>query len=485
MKKIQILIVEDELVIADDIKNSLENIGYRVSAVVDSGQEAINKVAELKPDLVLMDIMLRGGMDGIEASNHIRSLHGTPVIYLTSYADEEMLERAKVTEPFGYIIKPFVENELRTNIEMALYKHKIENELRNAKEKAEEATKLKDKFVSLVSHDLRSPIASVLGFAKLALKDEKHILHPDHKETFDCIIGCTSRTLTMIEELLQISRLQSGDIKLDPMFIDGHNSVAVASEEMSYLAKEKGIELKNEVPQGTRLYADLTLFGQVLINLVSNAVKFCRKGDVVTFFVPPGRKTTIAIKDTGMGMSESILKNLFKHEVKTTTVGAMGEKGTGLGMPLSHDIMKAHGGRLTAESTIGKGSVFYAELPPQKPHVLLVDDEEDFRFILKKLLRDNDLEILEAKNGEKALELLHAHDVHLIITDLIMPTMDGFELIKLIKQNKKTKSIPIIALTSDQDKETRERVMQMGGNDFVFKPLIAEDFIPRVERYLI
>lgn len=130
MAKAQILIVEDEGVVAMEIEARLKSLGYAVSAVASSGEEAIEKTAETRPDLVLMDIKLRGDMDGVEAAEQIRARFDIPVIYLTAHADNDTLRRAKVTEPFGYIIKPFEERELYTNIEIALYKHNLEKELK-------------------------------------------------------------------------------------------------------------------------------------------------------------------------------------------------------------------------------------------------------------------------------------------------------------------------------------------------------------------
>ncbi len=128
MAKSKIMIVEDEWITADDIKTSLQSLGYTVTSMVSSGEEAIQKAEEDRPDLVLMDIVLKGEMDGIEAANQIRSLFNIPIVYLTAYADEKVLERAKITEPFGYIVKPFINEDLKITIEIALYKHKAEKE---------------------------------------------------------------------------------------------------------------------------------------------------------------------------------------------------------------------------------------------------------------------------------------------------------------------------------------------------------------------
>ena len=134
MEKIKILVVEDESIIAEDIRRSLENLGYSVPSVVSSGETAINKAKEERPDLVLMDIMLKGKMDGIEAAGKIRSEFNIPIVYLTAYGDDNILARAKITEPFGYLIKPFKDRELKINIEIALYKYRMEGKLKESKE---------------------------------------------------------------------------------------------------------------------------------------------------------------------------------------------------------------------------------------------------------------------------------------------------------------------------------------------------------------
>jgi len=128
-----ILVVEDEVIVAEDIKNSLKNLGYD-PMVVHSGKEALRKAEEFRPDLVLMDIVLDGEMDGVETANIIRSKYGIPVVYLTAYSDDATVERAKITEPYGYIIKPFRERELHINIEIALYKHRMEKMLKESRE---------------------------------------------------------------------------------------------------------------------------------------------------------------------------------------------------------------------------------------------------------------------------------------------------------------------------------------------------------------
>ena len=153
MTKAQILIVEDDRIVAEDIQSSLQNLGYTVSAIAPSGAEALVRVKEGNPDLVLMDIVLKGKMNGIEAADQIRSQFDIPVVYLTAYADEELLDQARITEPFGYILKPFEERELNTVIEIALYKHKMEKRLREGEKQWKSITENSPDYIMTLDPD--------------------------------------------------------------------------------------------------------------------------------------------------------------------------------------------------------------------------------------------------------------------------------------------------------------------------------------------
>jgi len=152
MTKAKILIVEDEGLIAMDMKKGLENVGYYVSAIVPSGKEAVEKAREIQPDLVLMDIKLSGDMDGIKAADIIRVSCDIPIIFLTAFLDEALLRRAKITEPYGYVLKPFDVRELHVTIEMALYKYKAERELRLAAKVFENANNYTTRFSDHCRH---------------------------------------------------------------------------------------------------------------------------------------------------------------------------------------------------------------------------------------------------------------------------------------------------------------------------------------------
>ncbi len=359
-----------------------------------------------------------------------------------------------------------------------------EEALREAKEKAEAATLLKDQFVSLVAHDLRSPFASIMGLLRMLEEDPEHPLDAHQRELFTRMLDRGESLVRMIDELLNISRLQTGKITPAPTFMDVRMVTGMARGCSIHLAEEKEITLENEVPAGTPVYADLDLLLEVFQNLLSNAIKFCSKGDKIRMFLAGGDSTTIAVQDTGQGINEAILPDLFRHEIKTTSPGTAGEMGTGLGLPFCHDIMVALGGSLRVESSEGKGSIFYVQLPATRPRVLLVGNGEVTTSEIRTHLQSMEVEVSEAENLELAVRSLEAARPQLIIADLMTPAMDGLELLNYVKNDPKTRSIPVIIMTSDSDTAARDRAFRMGADDFVKKPVVPDEFFPRVRRFL-
>lgn len=362
---------------------------------------------------------------------------------------------------------------------------KAEEKLEAAKEQAVKATKLKDKFVSLVAHDLRSPFTSIVGLLRLMYDDTADPLSPGHRELMKSVLDSSNRQIQMIEELLNISRLQTGSLVPRKQFLDGALSAGLVIENLSYLAEKKGITIKNEIPPGTRLYADFDLLNEALQNLVSNAIKFCKEGDTITIFLPPGRDTTIGVQDSGSGIDGDLLPKLFKHEQRVSAVGTAGEKGSGLGLPYCHDIIASHGGKLTVETKLGEGSRFYAELPNIKPKILVVDGQADVTRAIINSLKALDVEFLEACDGKKGLEIIEDNTPHIIICDMDMPGMDGFEFIKKIREKYDRQSMPIIVTAGTFVMETKDKALRLGANDFAMKPIKAEELLARVKRFLI
>jgi PAS domain S-box-containing protein len=358
-------------------------------------------------------------------------------------------------------------------------------DLAEAKERAETATKEKDAFVSIVAHDLKSPFTSIVGLLSLVEARKGNELPTKYLELFTAIRANTQRAVNLIDEVLRASRFSSGKIALKRRFFDGAYAALTSVAGYRHVADQKGVTLVNDVPEGTRLYADFQIFNEVVGNLVTNALKFTRANDTIRLFVPDDNPTAIAVADTGVGVDPTVLPHLFRHDVKTTVKGLSGEIGTGMGLPFCHDVMVAHGGDLTVAENPGGGSLFVASLPSVRPRILLADDERGFRLLLAEILRRLDVVIDEVEDGETALAAVRSNPPDLVISDLTMPKMDGFTLLRRIKTDPDIAATPVIMITSDTDLATREKAVRLGVDDFVSKPVKAEELIPRVRRFLV
>lgn len=365
----------------------------------------------------------------------------------------------------------------------------VEENLRAAKEQAEEATKLKDKYVSLVSHDLRSPFSSMLGLLKMIKGDKKRPMAKEHVETLSRVIKSGENMVNLIDRLLNISRLKTGRITPNMGFVDARQATLAAIEPLRHMAERKGVELVDEVPSGARLYADVDLMSVVIQNLVSNAIKFTRKGGRVTIFIPNGHKTTIAVSDTGQGVDERIADAIFEHDKPTSLRGTEGELGTGLGLPLSRDIIEAHGGSLTMKSVKGEGSVFYAEFPSVKPVIMLLngDKAEELPQVIE-VLGDLDVDVVKAANCEEAAASAERTGgmPHLIIVFIEDTSEGSMEPLSRLKRESMTRSIPVIVMVAAPEEEgVCEHALRMGAEDCVTKPVLQKDFVSRVRKFIV
>ncbi|MBI5636900.1 MAG: response regulator [Nitrospinae bacterium] len=373
--------------------------------------------------------------------------------------------------------------ELETQVALKTEEH------RKAREEAENATRLKDKFVSLVTHDLKSPLSSLtLGLETLHNGDA---LSPGDRSFVGKMATHSRELLNLTERLLDLSRLQAGRIIPQKRFINCRGFANAQIGLYKTMAAQKEIAIVNDLPDTMKVYADPDLFGECVKNVLSNAVKFCDKGDTITFFNPSDMPSTIAVKDNGPGIAPEKMPSLFAAEMKMRSLGTAGEKGTGIGLPHTKELMEAHGGTITVESEPGKGSTFFLAFPPSfNVTVLVVDDQEVVRAAIKEHCAGIFPGILEAGNGAEALEIIRNVVPHLIITDINMPVMDGLKFIQQVRNGGLARRVPIIAMTSDESWPTpngmdiRSYCLHIGADDFVNKPVAANDLAPRVNRLL-
>lgn len=363
----KILVVEDERVVARDIEKRLKKLGYVVPASVASGEEAIQKVVELRPDLVLMDIRLKGQMDGLEAAEQIRADYNTPVIYLTAYADEATLQRAKATEPFGYIVKPFDERDLHVAIEVALRRQLSETAIRVALEKEKELSELKSRFWSMAAHEIRSPMTSILSCAQL-LEHEHHHLTEERRREFLYIIQQSIRTMDqLLNDLLAIGRVEGGSLKFKPALLDLEQFCRDLVEEIQFSAGLNHPILFNAQGPCENACFDQRLLRHILTNLISNAMKYSVPNTPVIFdLFCTSREVTIQVRDTGIGIPPDAQQQLFEPFQRASNVGDI--PGTGLGLTMVKRCLDLHSGQIVVESEVGVGTTITIKLP-QPQHV--------------------------------------------------------------------------------------------------------------------
>ncbi|MDH4122447.1 MAG: sensor histidine kinase [Deltaproteobacteria bacterium] len=287
------------------------------------------------------------------------------LIFSLALADRyNLLRQEKETsEQHARQVNENLRQSQRENEEM-----KAEVERREAVMKElEKTTAMKDKFVSLVAHDIRSPFNSMLTEIQYALRDAEQPLPPEQREIFQGITDFIGKQIVMVENLLNLNRLQSGSMTPEIQDLDGWE-LAEETLMFNHLARQKGLRLENQVPKGTRLRGDRDLIREVLQNLVINAIKFTPQGGRIRVYVPQGPGSRLAVEDNGRGVHPAFLPHLFDPAEKTTSRGTAGEQGSGLGLPLCHEIMAAHGGTLTVESSPGKGCCFVLTLPAPSLH---------------------------------------------------------------------------------------------------------------------
>ncbi|MBU3917682.1 response regulator, partial [bacterium] len=394
MKNSRILIVEDETIIAMETEINLNRLGYQVTSIANSGEEAIEKALSEKPDIILMDIKLRGGMDGITAAEQIRNKSRIPIIFVSAYAEDDKLERAKLTLPYGYLLKPVQERDLKVTIEMTLHTAKIEaqyrqatdelrkmrdqledkveertKELMQAKEEAEAANRAKSDFLAKISHELRNPLHHILSFSKFGIKKAFQSGENKIEGYFKTISESGFHLLNLLNDLLDLSKLESG--KMD-FRMTNTNLIHIIKEitvECDSSLKEKNITLEVLEPEDPMtLTCDFYKIGQVVRNLISNSIKFTPNGKKIVIYFNSAQLSmerriddekmvpalSVTIEDEGAGIPEEELEAIFEKFVQSSknkdTSG-----GTGLGLSICREIVHSHHGKIWAENNASEG----------------------------------------------------------------------------------------------------------------------------------
>jgi signal transduction histidine kinase len=485
----KIMVVEDERIVALNLKQRLIRMGYEVTAVVTSGRKALAAITENRPDIVLMDIHIDGDMDGIATAAAIPPDLHLPVVYLTAYSEEATLERARATQPYGYLLKPFSERELHATMQMVLERRRTDGLLRESEARlealvtartaelvasnaqlqeqisvrlrTEEALYQAQKMEAIgqltggVAHDFNNLLTPIIG--SLDMLQRKGVGGDREQRLIAGALTSAERAKTVVQRLLAFARRQP----LQPCAVN-IASLLDGMAELLTTASAAQIRVIVDVDADTpAAHADQTQLEMAILNLIVNARDAMPKGGVLTITtrgeeiaaghptLEPGSYVNISIADTGMGMDEATLARAVEPFFSTKAVG----HGTGLGLSMVHGLASQLGGELKLSSQLGKGVVADLWLPVSadtaklasqrlpgavsdtaQGAALLVDDEDLVRASTAEMLTELGYQVIDVCSAFDALALFDdGASFDLLLTDHVMPGMSGVDLVRQLR----------------------------------------------------
>lgn len=380
----KILIVEDEGIVAFNLQQRLQHMGYHITGLAESGQEGLALVSRERPDLVLMDIHIKGEMDGIELASALNRDFDLPIIYLTAYSEDTTLERARRTRPYGYLIKPFSERELHATVQMALERHEVQAALSDSQTKLQQSLEAVQRvneqleervvertaelrqhvreleaFSHTAAHDLRSPIRAISGLSQILIETHGDSLGNEGRQMLERMAHAARRMGELIDALLSLSKLSRAPLRRTDVDLG-----ALAHEvERALREAEPGRHVRIDIAGDLHAQADHALIRSVIDNLMRNAWKFTRDrqpGHIEVGRQNQGGRPVYYVRDNGCGFDMVHADKLFGAFFRLHDEQHYG--GSGLGLSIAQRIVQRHGGEIWAEGEVGRGATMYFTL---------------------------------------------------------------------------------------------------------------------------
>jgi len=529
LKNANILIVDDQEANVDVLADFLEMQGYsNVRSTTDS-REVAGLITDSRPDLILLDLLMPH-LSGFEVLAQIKKIVPEktylPVLVLTADINLETKQRALANGATDFVTKPFdlVEVGLRIkNLLETKYLHQqleaqnliledkvkertkeleeTNHELIIARDKAQESDRLKTAFLNNISHEVRTPLNSILGFAQFVIQPD---ISMEKKEKYLEILNFSSnRLMNTITDIMDISLIISGNMEVHPKLITISSLFRDVFMDFEKSAKKKNLEFSIQIPEDAdqlSFFTDEELLRKTLKNLVDNSVKFTKEGSIILGFEQKSNAIEIFVKDTGIGIEDDAQELVFKNFMQENVSNTRGHEGSGLGLSIAKEMIQLLGGKIHLVSTKNVGTTVFLTLPLDtsvtlskeqklvnvtttevKPTILVAEDD-DHSYYYIELLLENDNNILRACNGQEAFDLCKQHpEISLVLMDIKMPVMNGIEATQIIKSFRN--DLPIIAVTAYAESGNEHKIIEAGCDAYFSKPISKTELLALIQKY--